>query len=172
MLALAAIGCVSTGRYEDLEHRYDSVRLELGRTRGENQSLRHQAIDREATLWGARAKLRQEQTLRANAEAKRLAIAADNEQLFAELQRLSDDHDQLQQVRDRLKDSLAVLAARKSEAERRAAELRAVVDRWQSLIDAGSLSVTINDGRMVLTLPSDVLFDSGSAKLNADGKNV
>src|SRR5689334_8239365 len=60
VLALAAIGCVSTGRYEDLKHRYDSARLELGRTRSENQGLRHQAIDREATLWGTRAKLRQE----------------------------------------------------------------------------------------------------------------
>jgi chemotaxis protein MotB len=38
------------------------------------------------------------------------------------------------------------------------------------LIDAGTLKLVIADGRMVLQLPSDVLFESGSAKLSKAGK--
>ena len=44
--------------------------------------------------------------------------------------------------------------------------------RFKDLIDAGTLSVRVVDGRMVLALPTDVLFDSGSARLSKTGKEA
>ncbi|MBX9767517.1 MAG: OmpA family protein, partial [Bdellovibrionales bacterium] len=48
-------------------------------------------------------------------------------------------------------------------------EFRDLTSRFQSLIQSDQLSVRIVDGRMVVTLGSDVLFPSGSSKLSAEG---
>lgn len=66
-------------------------------------------------------------------------------------------------------EALGVLAARNLEAQARNLEYRAMLDRFRTLIDAGTLDVRMVDGRMVLTLPMDVLFASGSAKLSKSG---
>jgi chemotaxis protein MotB len=47
-----------------------------------------------------------------------------------------------------------------------------VLSRFRSLIDAGRLSVSISRGRMVINLPQDILFASGSADLGADGRGT
>jgi chemotaxis protein MotB len=44
--------------------------------------------------------------------------------------------------------------------------------RFRDLIDARTLKVTLSEGRMVLQLPTDVLFDSGSAKLSVAGRSA
>jgi chemotaxis protein MotB len=40
------------------------------------------------------------------------------------------------------------------------------------MIDAGDLAITLRDGRMVLRLSNDVLFDSGRAELKPAGKRA
>jgi len=71
---------------------------------------------------------------------------------------------------DDMKLALDELAKRKAEADRRIAEYKNLLSRFQSLIDAGKLKVKIVDGRMVVALTSDVLFSPGSAALSKDGK--
>lgn len=66
--------------------------------------------------------------------------------------------------------ALAAQNARNILAEKRVAEFKKMLARFKPLIDAGRLNVQIVDGRMVLQLPSDVLFESGHATLSADGK--
>jgi chemotaxis protein MotB len=46
------------------------------------------------------------------------------------------------------------------------------VARLQAMIDAGQLSVTIRNGRIVIELPDNVLFDSGRAQLNKAGREA
>jgi chemotaxis protein MotB len=46
------------------------------------------------------------------------------------------------------------------------------VERLQGMIDAGQLSVNIRNGRITIELPNNVLFDSGRAQLNQDGKQA
>ena len=38
------------------------------------------------------------------------------------------------------------------------------------MIDAGQLKVVIRDGRMLIALPNDVLFDSGKTDIKPDGQ--
>jgi len=38
------------------------------------------------------------------------------------------------------------------------------------MIDAGKLKVVIRDGRMIIALPNDVLFDSGKTVIKPDGQ--
>jgi len=44
------------------------------------------------------------------------------------------------------------------------------VAQLRSMIDAGKLKVVIRDGRMIIALPNDVLFDSGKTVIKPDGQ--
>ena len=44
------------------------------------------------------------------------------------------------------------------------------VDRLKSMIDGGQLTVSIDEGRIVINLPNNVLFKSGRSLLNDKGK--
>jgi chemotaxis protein MotB len=71
---------------------------------------------------------------------------------------------------EKLTEGLAQVAARQLAAEARVAEYRDMLTKFRPLIDAGTLDVRIVDGRMTLTMPMDILFASGSAKLSTAGK--
>jgi chemotaxis protein MotB len=73
---------------------------------------------------------------------------------------------------DRMSEALGLLAARQITTDARIAEYRDMLSRFRDLIDAGTLDVRIDEGRMVLSLPMDVLFDSGSTHLSSKGKET
>jgi chemotaxis protein MotB len=68
--------------------------------------------------------------------------------------------------------ALAAQNARNIMAEKRVAEFKKMLERFKPLIDSGRLNVQIVDGRMVLQLPSDVLFESGRAMLSGEGETT
>ncbi len=83
--------------------------------------------------------------------------------------------EELSASQDELSASQAQIATlRKIEAEtKRRNEIYAqFVNRLQSMIDGGQLTVSIDAGRIVINLPNNVLFNSGSAKLNAEGQGA
>ncbi len=60
----------------------------------------------------------------------------------------------------------------RDEQKRRREELatyRELFDRLRTLIDAGTIKVSFRKGRMIVELPSAVLFDSGRTELRPDG---
>lgn len=71
-----------------------------------------------------------------------------------------------------MKDALKKESDRKKEVEKRLGEFRKLLTRFKSLTDAGELSIQIKDGKMVVVLPSDVLFKSGSARLSKKGQET
>lgn len=73
-----------------------------------------------------------------------------------------------QQLQGRL-DQLSAIEAEVRERNRIYEE---VLGRFRSLIDAGRLSVSIVRGRMVINLPQDILFASGSADLGREGRET
>ncbi len=72
----------------------------------------------------------------------------------------------------RLRGRLDQLAAIEEEVRERNRIYEEVLGRFRSLIDAGRLSVSIVRGRMVINLPQDILFSSGSASLGRDGRET
>ncbi len=128
--------------------------------------------DKEAVIQQLRFRLQ-------DAEARLEAAGREAEQLRAEVAKLQQEKAQLLQARSELKASveemqqaLATLAEQKAQAEARLAELRKVVEQLKPLIDAGQLKVKVVDGRLVVQLPSDVLFASGSASLSKEGEEA
>jgi chemotaxis protein MotB len=68
------------------------------------------------------------------------------------------------------KDELTALRAQKAEADKRLAAITNIQKQFAKMIDTGQLRVTARRGELVLTLPSEVLFPSGSAELSKQGE--
>jgi chemotaxis protein MotB len=62
------------------------------------------------------------------------------------------------------------LKRQQAAAEARLAQFQELVKKFQKLADAGKLRVVMRQGRMIIELPNDVLFDSGKAEVKAVGK--
>jgi len=71
-----------------------------------------------------------------------------------------------------LREQLATLRAIEEEIRDRNRIYEDMIGRFQSLIDGGRASVNIVRGRMVIQLPQDILFASGSANIGADGRRT
>jgi chemotaxis protein MotB len=85
---------------------------------------------------------------------------------------LLHDQSQLNASIEEMQRAMAEADARKIATEARLEEYRMLLGKFKKLIDAGKLKVKIVDGRMVVELATDVLFDSGSAKLSDAGKSA
>jgi chemotaxis protein MotB len=93
-------------------------------------------------------------------------------QLERKLGRASDDKESLRASIVQMKEALAEATRRKMETEKRMKNYMRLADKLKSFTETGQLSVKIVDGRMVVALPGDVLFSSGSASLSAKGKET
>src|SRR3954469_4329000 len=82
------------------------------------------------------------------------------------------DREKLEQLMQASAAQLEDLQKQKAAAEARAATYRKLTEQLRSMIDAGQLSVKIRKGRMLISLPNDVLFDSGSAVLKKAGQDA
>jgi len=189
-LVFATTGCVTTGRYEAAVHDAKQAQSALtaeraahaqDRTAQEAELARQRrasasAAERDAERERAFGNLRNERELC----AKQLDDAnALNQGLRGELERAGKNADQLLSAKGSLAAALDQARARLDElrraqaaAEGRAAQFRQIAGRLKHMVDAGQLQIVLRRGRMVVVLPSDVLFDSGKAQLSATGREV
>jgi chemotaxis protein MotB len=58
----------------------------------------------------------------------------------------------------------------KTDAAKRMQTFREMSTKLQKMVDAGKLGVRVRDGRLIMRLPQDVLFPSGSATLSREGE--
>jgi chemotaxis protein MotB len=72
----------------------------------------------------------------------------------------------LQATRGELDD----LRKQRAETEKRLAAFKDLTDKLQKMIDTGKLTVKTRNGVMVVALPAEVLFPSGSAELSEAGQ--
>jgi chemotaxis protein MotB len=158
LLALAS-ACVSTGKHNALKKQLDETNATLSGQIAEKEK-RLQALDTQLAELRAKGEEHQQ-------EIKRLEV--ERTRLETELSGVIKDRAQLKASADEMRVALAETNRRKLEAEKRLAEFRKLLGQLRAMIDAGKLSVKIVDGRMVLALPSDVLFASGSADLSPAG---
>ena len=94
------------------------------------------------------------------------------EELEGSLKAAQDRVAGLLKERGQLEGALQAMERRRKEADARVAEFKKLIERFRPLIDTGKLRVKIADGRMVVELATDVLFDSGSAKLSDEGEKA
>jgi chemotaxis protein MotB len=153
LLGSAASACVSSARYDSALKTADDARLELTRAR---------ASDAE-TIVGLQRKVDgiSDEDAKLHAELARLGITAGTLSLEKGAMSLA-----LRELQGRIKD----LAHAKEVAEARAQTYRDLALRLKSMTDAGDLTVALREGRMVIQLPTDVLFDSGKVEIKRRGR--
>jgi chemotaxis protein MotB len=132
--------------------RYDALQAELDSTK---TSLNAQIADRDKKITDLEAAIADEKAKLADLDAQRAKLAADLDAEQAHSKSLLDEK--------------AELLAGRAAAEQRIADYQNLLSKFKKLIDAGTLTVKIVDGRMVVALATDILFSSGSADLSPQG---
>jgi chemotaxis protein MotB len=108
----------------------------------------------------------------ADTEQRRAALEQYFEEARAEVHRLELILEERGTEARQLQNRLRALGAVEREVRERNQIYEDVIGRFRSLIDAGRLSVSIQRGRMVINLPQDILFQSGSATLGSEGRQT
>ncbi len=158
-LLIAATGCVPQKKYDELEASAMATKA----------SLEDRIAQLEAELAQTREELAAESAAKTKANGRIAELEKRVEMLEKEKAELIADKSALSASIEDMTAALRELERRRMAAERRVAAFRDMLARFQKLIDAGTLEVKIVDGRMVVQLKTDILFDSGSAKLSKDG---
>jgi len=186
IMAITSAACVPQGKYDrlaadarraqtDLQSSHDGVRSrdrELSRLRSDLTKLEAAVRERDERLAGAL-------TTNGDLQGKLDAATAEDAALRDELGRLGKNADQLLAEKGTLSTALAEAKARLEElrraqlaAEIRAALFRQLVMKFHEMIDSGELRVGLRNGRMVLQLSNDVLFDTGRTEIKPAGQRA
>jgi len=162
LVTVAATGCVTTGTYNQ---KVAELADHDKKNADTIHSLEAQIKDRDAriaALTAERDKLRKQLD-------DTTALAGE---LKDRLEKLGQNVDKLTSEKGQLSTALEELRRQKAAAEARAQVFRDLVARLRSMIDAGKLKVIIRNGRMLIALPNDVLFDSGKTNVKTDGQGA
>jgi chemotaxis protein MotB len=90
---------------------------------------------------------------------------------IAELQqRLADTKSEFAEETAKSKTDIERLRREQAAIEARATLFRDLAHRLAKMVDAGDLHIALRDGRMVLQLPNDILFDTGKTDIKAAGR--
>ncbi len=78
----------------------------------------------------------------------------------------------LEEALEASREELDELREARRQTEERLQVYRHVASQLASMVEAGQLSVTIRDGRMVINLADDILFDSGRTDIKNEGQEA
>ncbi len=171
--------CVSSGKHEATLAEMDTMRESLGSAQEEINRNQQQIEQTEKALDTAKMqnamaqeeiKNNQQQIKKTEQElesARKQIVTATNE-----LMKLESRKQDLQEELSESQVQMSMLRSIENETNRRNQIYEKFVDRLKTMIDGGQLTVSIEQGRIVINLPNNVLFKSGSAKLNPEGEEA
>ncbi|MEZ4271639.1 MAG: OmpA family protein [Myxococcota bacterium] len=160
-----ATGCVSTGTHEKVIAELDLTKTALASTRSE---LGKTSEDLKKTLADKKA---------CDAEAAQCsdelgAAMLQNNTLASRVAAVGGEKESLAQERAKLAKEVQDLRRMREAAEARNKAFRTVLEKLHKMIDAGTLEVKIRNGRMLVTMSSDVLFPPGGTKLKPEAEEA
>jgi len=144
-------GCVTSGTFEAKEAELAVALKEKDALKTENAKLEAQVKDLDKQIADLKAQM---DHVKAYGKGK------------------ADEAGQLAAGMEDLQKRLNELEKQKKIAEARAAMFRQLAEKLRSMVDAGQIKVTVRNGRMLLVLPNDILFDSGKTELKPEGKDA
>lgn len=110
---------------------------------------------------------------RARADTGEKQLLACQDELARATGKQKDNDDQLAKVQSNLSattEELTALRAQRAESEKRMAAIADIQTQFAKMIDTGQLKVASRRGSLVVELPAEVLFPSGSAELSEKGE--
>jgi chemotaxis protein MotB len=186
----AASACVSQDRYDLAVKDAEDARAKLAALSKDAAQKQAQATTDVAKLndalktAGDEMRDRDERLTKLTASSTDLqkkldAMTAEDAQLRKELDRLGKNADKLLTEKGTLSSALDQAKARLEElrkaqaaADARTALFRQLALKFHKMIDAGQLKIALRDGRMVIELSTDVLFDSGRTDIKPGGNDA
>lgn len=189
-LLLALGACVSKGTYNEAVQDAQSMRAQATRRDAEatqrDAAARAEIAKLNGDLAAAAEQMRERDSRLAvmstsshDLQQKLDEATAQDAQLRKELDRLGKNADKmlaekgtLSSALDQAKARLEELRRAQAAADARAALYHQLALKFHKMIDAGELKIALRDGRMVLQLSTDVLFDSGRTEIKRDGKTA
>lgn len=161
LLSVFLTGCVSSGKHEMALAELDTMKQSLGNAQDEINRNQQQIEQTKQALAAAQQQIAQTEQELADARKKVAATQDDVTKLEAKKQALQKELSASQA-------QLATLREIEAETTRRNEIYAQFVNRLKTMIDGGQLTVSIEQGRIVINLPNNVLFKSGSANLNPE----
>jgi chemotaxis protein MotB len=174
-------GCVSSGRYQrkeaELSQLQSDAQAQDRRAEAERRRLQQELerVNGELAALGRRLGVvsYERDTLH---DARDADLALIN-QLKKRLESLGQNVEALIREKGALAASMTDAYGRLQElnrqrlaADQRATTYQGLVQKLQAMISAGQLEVTIRQGRMLIVMPNDVLFDSGRTAIRSQGR--
>lgn len=158
LIALLSSGCVTKQTHEATLQELDETRDSLSMAQ---KTIYQQNLQIESN---------KKQIAQTNSE---LDILNNNKaQLQEELQNNRFILKNVQMQLDESKNQLDTMRKIEAETKKRNEIYGRFIQKLQKMIDGGQLSVSIEHGRIVINLPENVLFASGSAVINSAGKEA
>ncbi len=190
---LLGSGCVTAGTHQAKLDELSRTQADLAKSRQETVDLSKERDDLKKRIQDALAQVADLSGRLGQAEGKVKGLTTERDQyarllndstalvgqLKERLEKLGQNVDKLSTERGQLQAGLTDAKARleelrkqKAAAEARLQIFRNLVDKLRAMIDAGQLKVITREGRMLIALPDDVLFDSGKAEVKPQGQEA
>jgi chemotaxis protein MotB len=171
--------CVSSGKHEAALAEMDSVRQSLGSAQEEINRNQQQIMETEQELDAVKMQnaLAQEEINRNQQQIKKTEqeLESAKMQVVSAVEELMKLEARKQDLQEELSESQAQMTTLRNieiETKRRNQIYENFVNTLKTMIDGGQLTVSIEQGRIVINLPNNVLFKSGSANLNPEGEEA
>jgi chemotaxis protein MotB len=177
--SMVLAGYVWKDRYDTAVRDAAAAQAQLASSLNREHTV-HQALDdAQAQIKARDQKVSGLSTESHNLQAQLDETTAINAKLRTELEGLGKNVDLMLEEKGTLSKALDDTRARLDELRKaqaavaaRAALFQQFADKFRSLVDAGQLKIATRNGRLVLQLPNDVLFDSGQTALKPGGKDA
>ncbi len=150
LLAIVIVGGLAVGGYF-AKTKYAAYMSALDKCRTDRDSATAKSSEQDGDLARVNKERDDEKAARADTEKLVNATQAD----------LNATRTELEELRKQ-----------RNEAEQRLAAFHQLTAKLQKMIDTGKLKVLIRNGRMIVKLPAEVLFPSGSAELSPSGQST
>jgi chemotaxis protein MotB len=194
LLAMTSSACVSQSKYDDAMSSLEDTNQNLDETKSTLEAREEQlaaANDRVTELEeklsdidsqlatcerSYRGSLRESDELRRRLSETQQRMLTLSEECTQRRSQSAQEREELEETleaaREEQQQLLEEVNRLREEAERRQQIYQELVGRFQSMIDAGQLDVSIENGRIVINLPQDILFRSGSANVSREGETT
>ncbi len=157
-ILLLSTGCVSTKTHE-------VVLQELNATKGSLSAAQDKIAQQNNAL--------QKQKLQIEDNSQKIAqSSSDISELNAKKSELEKEFETAQKLLSESQSQLETMRQIKAETQKRNEIYAHFVNELQKMIDGGQLTVSIEQGRIVINLPENVLFASGRASVNPEGQEA
>ncbi len=158
IILVAACGRISTDDHEAVLDDLEETEIELAETERQRAELEAEV----ETLNTRIAALQDEKS----------ALNAELDEARGDLELYESRKGSLEEALEANRSELDELREARRQTEERLQVYRQVAEQLASMIEAGQLSVTIREGRMVINMDDDILFASGRTNIQNEGQEA